>query len=70
MESIRLIGAEDVLQASRNIDGSVEQLQRTLTSFSEDMASLMHRFEQAMKQHAGAMNHAAGRLPSGNFGPL
>lgn len=80
MESIRLIGtedvqragynmqgaAEDMLRASQNIDGAAARIEHALSIFSSNIVSL----EQALKQHADAMNYAAGRLPPGNFGPL
>ena len=39
--------ADDMQQASRNIQGSVEQLSRLLDSFASDLASLMSRFEES-----------------------
>ena len=37
----------DMQQASRNIQGSVEQLSRLLDGFASDLASLMSRFEES-----------------------
>lgn len=39
--------ADDMQQASRNIQGSVEQLSRLLDGFASDLASLMSRFEES-----------------------
>ena len=39
--------ADDMQQASCNIQGSVEQLSRLLDGFASDLASLMSRFEES-----------------------
>lgn len=37
--------ADDMQQAARNFDGTVERLRMVLNQFSEDMASILHRLE-------------------------
>lgn len=67
METIHLIGSEqvqsaasrmasaadDMLRAAANIDGSVSQMERVLQRFAEDMAGLVERFEIAAAIRAG-----------------
>jgi hypothetical protein len=69
MDSVRLIGTEEIERAARNIDGSVDRLERALSTFSQDMAALVYRFERIMEAHAAALNRLPGQLPSG-CGPL
>lgn len=74
MDSILLVGAEAVQsagsnmrqaadtmrQAGLNIDGSVDRLERILTTFAQDMASIAHRLEEVQRKFSIPFN-----LPGG-----
>lgn len=51
--------ADDMMQASRNMQGSVEQLGRLFDGFASDLAALMSRLEEVHRLTERNQDHGS-----------